>query len=319
MKTTTKKPSTKISFNEPREDRFITKILENLDLVKVSEWEQYTNLTEAMPTNLFTQKPYAGFNVLALTIDSMVRGFSTMRYATFKSIAEAGGILKKGSKGCLIEFFTFIYKDKETGKIYKEEEVRAMTTTERTAKVQKIPCPKTYTVFNSEQIENLSELNLNFVSNDEPQENEISEIENCENFISKIIVNGNLDLRFGQKPTAFYSPRFDFVELPKREFFVSTSKYYSILFHEIIHWTGHELRLDREMKGHGDQESYSFEELIAEMGAMLNCLQFGIFEEFINSIRYLKSWAYANSQNRETAIRKAFTESKKAKKFLENL
>ena len=52
---------------------------------------------------------------------------------------------------------------------------------------------------------------------------------------------------------------------------------------------------------------------------MLNCLQFGIFEEFINSIRYLKSWAYANSQNRETAIRKAFTESKKAKKFLENL
>ena len=110
MKTTTKKPSTKKSFNEPREDRFITKILENLDLVKVSEWEQYTNLTEAMPTNLFTQKPYAGFNVLALTIDSMVRGFSTMRYATFKSIAEAGGILKKGSKGCLIEFFTFIYK-----------------------------------------------------------------------------------------------------------------------------------------------------------------------------------------------------------------
>ena len=172
-----------------------------------------------------------------------------------------------------------------TGKIYKEEEVRAMTTTERTAKVQKIPCPKTYTVFNSEQIENLSELNLNFVSNDEPQENEISEIENCENFISKIIVNGNLDLRFGQKPTAFYSPRFDFVELPKREFFVSTSKYYSILFHEIIHWTGHESRLNREMKGSRDKESYSFEELIAEMGAMLCSLQFGIYEEFINSIR----------------------------------
>ena len=33
MKTTTKKPSTKKSFNEPREDRFIKKILEfNINL-----------------------------------------------------------------------------------------------------------------------------------------------------------------------------------------------------------------------------------------------------------------------------------------------
>ena len=55
------------------------------------------------------------------------------------------------------------------------------------------------------------------------------------------------------------------------------------------------------------------------MGAMLCSLQFGIMEEFINSVRYLKGWATRNSQDRETAIRKAFTESKKAKKYLENL
>ena len=111
----------------------------------------------------------------------------------------------------------------------------------------------------------------------------------------------------------------DYVMLPKRQFFISTSKYYSTLFHEVIHWTGHESRLNRNLKGHNDKESYSFEELIAEMGAMLCSLQFGIFEEFINSVRYLKGWASANSLDRETAIRKAFTESKKAKKFLENL
>ena len=73
------------------------------------------------------------------------------------------------------------------------------------------------------------------------------------------------------------------------------------------------------MKGHKDKESYSFEELIAEMGAMLNCLQFGILNEFVNSVRYLKNWADHNSQDREIAIRKAFIESKKAKKYLESL
>jgi antirestriction protein ArdC len=192
-------------------------------------------------------------------------------------------------------------------------------TPEQSKQIEKLPCIKNYVVFNSEFIENIQELNLNIVIDDLPQENNIHEIENCENFISKIIVNGNLDLKFNKSAVAYYSPSNDFVSMPERQYFVSTSKYYSVLFHEIIHWTGHTDRLNRDLKGSQDQESYSFEELIAEMGAMLNCLQFGILEEFINSVRYLKSWSDINSHDRETAIRKAFTDSKKAKKFLENL
>jgi antirestriction protein ArdC len=319
MKTVQAKRNFNKSATAPKEDKFISRILENLDLVNEEDWEHYTALTEAMPTNLFTKKQYTGFNIMALTIDAMVKGFSSLKYATFKSISKAGGRIAKGSKGCIIEFFTFIYKDKVTNKNYSEEEVRAMPTAIRKEKVKKIACPKTYVVFNSQQIENLSEMDLSIDPNEEPQENEIQQIENCENFISNIIVNGNLDLRFGIQPSAFYSPLQDYVMLPQRQIFTKTSKYYSVLFHEVIHWTGHESRNNREMKGHNDQESYSFEELIAEMGAMLSCLQFGIFEEFINSVRYLKSWAKANSQDRETVIRKAFTESKRAKKYLESL
>ena len=92
---------------------------------------------------------------------------------------------------------------------------------------------------------------------EEPAENEFLEMENCEIFISNIITQG-LDLRFAVKDVAFYSPSLDYVQLPKKEFFKSTAKYYSTLFHEVIHWTGHPERLNREMKGHNDQESYSF-------------------------------------------------------------
>lgn len=315
--TYTKKTTRTATTNEPKADKFIEKILENLDKVKASEWEMYTNINLVCPSNLFTNKEYQGFNVMALLLDAMINKFSTVRYATFKSIADAGGRLKKGAKGCFIEFFSFIYKDKETNKIIPLEVVKTMNA-EQLKKINKFPCIRNYVVFNAEYIENLEELNLN-IPIEEPTENELTEVENADNFVSKIIVNGNLNLKFGLREVAFYSPSKDYVQLPKKEYFISTSKYYSTLFHEIIHWTGHESRLNREMNGHADKESYSFEELIAEMGAMLCSLQFGIFEEFINSVRYLKGWAERKKGDRETSIRKAFIESKRAKKFLENL
>lgn len=315
MRTVTAKNRNNTS-NEPKQDKFISKILENIDKVSAKDWENYTSLKDAYPSNLFTGTHYKGFNILALFFDTMANGFCTTKYATFNSISKAGGKLKKGAKGCIIEFFSIIYKHKETKKSYTVEQVLNMTSEQR-KEIEKMPCIKIYTVFNSEFIENIQDLNLNIDLNDQPQENKFEEIQNCENFISEIIVKGNLNLKFDRTAVAFYSPLKDFVSMPERQFFISSSKYYSVLFHEIIHWTGNPDRLNRDLKGSQDQESYSFEELIAEMGAMLNCLQFGILEEFINSVCYLKSWSDRNSRDRETAIRKAFSESKKAKKYLE--
>lgn len=315
MKTAYKKRQAKTT--EPKQDKFISKILENLDKVNASDWERYTELEGSYPCNLFTGQNYKGFNIIALFLDTMANGFTSARYATFNSISKAGGKLQKGAKGCVIEFFSFIYKHIETGKTYTQDQVKEMTK-EQQKKINKIPCLKNYTVFNSQFIENIADLNLNIID-DLPEDKELEELQNCENFLSNIISKGELDLRFGIGSTAYYSPALDYVFMPEKKFFVSTSKYYSVLFHEIIHWTGNGQRLDRVLTGHKDKESYSFEELIAEMGAMLNCLQYGILSEFINSVRYLKSWADHNSQDRETAIRNAFIESKKAKKYLENL
>jgi len=55
--------------------------------------------------------------------------------------------------------------------------------------------------------------------------------------------------------------------MPARSRFVDAPHYYSTLFHELVHGTGHESRLHRSFgEGFGD-ELYSKEELIAEMGA----------------------------------------------------
>ncbi|WP_210150747.1 zincin-like metallopeptidase domain-containing protein [Chryseobacterium scophthalmum] len=302
---------------EGKPDLFIERILDNLDKVNAKDWEMYSDLSAVYPSNLFTGTRYQGYNVLALYLDTMVKKFSSARYATFNSIAKAGGRLKKGSKGCLIEFFTYVFKDKESGKLISAEVVEKMNDDEK-RNVVKIPCARNYVVFNSEQIENLEEITISMEIEDH-EKPEILETENCEKFVYRVIKNGNLNLRFSINEIAFYSPGSDFVMLPKKQYFISASKYYSTLFHEILHWTGHEKRLNRNLKGHDDKASYSFEELIAEMGSMLLCLQFGISEEFLNSVRYLKSWSGSNREDRAAKIRSAFVESKRGKKFLENL
>jgi antirestriction protein ArdC len=58
--------------------------------------------------------------------------------------------------------------------------------------------------------------------------------------------------------------------MPSRQAFGSAEEYYSTLFHELTHSTGHPSRIGREgiekLNTFGS-ESYSKEELIAEMGA----------------------------------------------------
>lgn len=318
MKTINKKSKSTELSKSSSEDKFISKILENLDKVNPQDWEHYSNVQFQMPKNLFSNKYYQGFNAVALFVDTIVNKFHTSNYATFISISKAGGKLKKGAKGTVIEFFSFIYKHKISGKLYTKEQVLEMSVNDR-EHINKISCLKNYTVFNAEFIENISDLDINILIEEENQELDFQDQVNCEDFINFIIDSGNLKITNRMSSTAYYTPSTDTITIPEKKYFTSENKYYSTLFHEIIHWTGHESRLHRELKGHSDLTSYSFEELIAEIGSMLICLQFGITNEFINSIRYLKSWSVKNETKREENIKKAFASSKKAKKFLEQL
>jgi hypothetical protein len=67
--------------------------------------------------------------------------------------------------------------------------------------------------------------------------------------------------------------------------------YYSTLFHESIHSTGHKSRLDREFGKQFGDEKYAFEELVAEMGAAYLSAEAGIlFKTREQSAAYLKNW-----------------------------
>jgi len=82
--------------------------------------------------------------------------------------------------------------------------------------------------------------------------------------------------------------------MPERKCFDSMEEYYSTLFHELTHSTGHPTRLNRssltEFERFGDH-NYSREELVAEMGAAFLAGYSGIENHTINnSAAYLANW-----------------------------
>ena len=93
---------------------------------------------------------------------------------------------------------------------------------------------------------------------------------------------------------SFYSPKDDCVSLPLQKRFGREEEYYSTLFHELVHATGHQTRLGRptltEKAGFGS-DPYCKEELVAEMERP-SCADMG--ETWrgpsTNSAAYIKGW-----------------------------
>jgi antirestriction protein ArdC len=141
-----------------------------------------------------------------------------------------------------------------------------------------------YRVFNIEQCDGLKAL---YGDNQKP----VSPIEECE-CIANRMPNAP---RIEQHSHAFYRSSADMVGMPSRSCFESPEAYYSTLFHELTHSTGHTSRLKRFEENSTDHqfgsESYSKEELIAEMGAAMLAGIAGISHATLgNSASYLRAW-----------------------------
>ena len=126
-----------------------------------------------------------------------------------------------------------------------------------------------------------------------------------------------------------YRRKTDSVNMPDRRFFTSEEAYYSTLFHELTHATGHESRLARKsllenkgMDAEGEaRKTYAEEELVAEMGASFLCAHAGIIEaELENSAAYLQGWIDAlKSKDAKGWIIRAASQAQKAADYILNI
>jgi antirestriction protein ArdC len=226
-----------------------------------------------LPMSMSTRKPYRGINPFLLIATAMAEGYTSPWWGTYDQIAERGGQVRKGEKSTLIVFWKRAVKtvtDEATGK--DVEKPWAML--------------RFFTVFNADQADGLHDKwRAKPAGEHDP-------IEAAEALAAEYI--GTLDSIAYGGDRAFYSPKRDHVQVPLLSSHNSPEEYYSTLFHELTHSTGHEARLNREgiVEGHrfGD-ELYSREELIAEMGAAMLCGVAGIEQVTLpNSAAYLAHW-----------------------------
>ncbi len=215
------------------------------------------------PANLISKKPYRGINVFLLGFS----GYGSQYWLTFNQAKQLGGNVRRREHGTKIVFWKCNTRETETADGEIEERRSAFL--------------RYYTVFNFEQTEGLKAL-LRLPP--------AFPIESAE----EIVAGMPNPPAFEQDSRAAYIPSRDKVTMPFRTAFDSQAEYYSTLFHELTHSTGHAKRLGREglekLQPFGS-EDYSKEELVAEMGSAMLCGVAGIEQATIsNSAAYLRSW-----------------------------
>jgi antirestriction protein ArdC len=210
--------------------------------------------------------------------------YSNPFFFTFNQVSKLKGKIKEGEKGWPVLYFKYIYKNIATNKLVEPEV--ALINGKLKPGYDKIPAVFYYTVFNHDQTEGVKVK----VEKVKPK-TEKEKIESAELIVENMPNPPKIE-RVGTD--AFYQRATDLVRVPEIEFFKQEQNFYSVLFHELIHSTGHEKRVYREREAgrkFGDKK-YAFEELIAELGASFLCGESGIFYFTVNnSAAYIKNWS----------------------------
>lgn len=231
-----------------------------------------------VPRNFASGRRYHGINVLLLAVEDGEKGLP-MLYCTFRQAKKIGGKIRKGSKSRIVAYWNIFFVDAD-GEI-----VEGATEADGYNKRFSL---RYYRVFNITDVENIDR--EKYIKKYADPANEFEGADRNADADRFIEATGAKISYGGMR--AYYSPMGDRIQLPNREDFRSTGHFYSVAFHELTHWTGHEDRLNRELAGKMARVSYSKEELTAEIGASFLCSDFGFDSKDLwdNSVAYLKGW-----------------------------
>jgi len=202
------------------------------------------------PTNAATAKPYAGANILLLAAESMAEGYSANAWATYRQWQQLGAQVRRGEHGA--QCVKWIAKQTDDDPSDKPNTKRRML------------IPKVFTVFNVAQVDDYTP----------PTPTEASgadRVEAAEQFIES--TGAAIDYGFN---SAKYRPLVDRIQLPAIDQYSEVEDHYSTVLHELVHWSGHRSRLDREMGKRFGDDAYAAEELVAELGAAFATARLGL-------------------------------------------
>ncbi len=216
-------------------------------------------------------KPWFQFPAINNMTGNVYKGINQLildggEYLTFNQIKQLRGKLKKGSHAEQVIFYTET-EDEEDEKIITKRII------------------KYYNVFNIANTEGIE-------SKFKGEYKDNNTIENCEKIINNYLDKTGMKIK-KERCKGYYAPTADIINVPNIELFDSSEHYYSTVFHEIAHSTGHQTRLNRLTATEKRSKSYAREELVAEITSAMLAEYAGIStrEIFDNSAAYVSQWA----------------------------
>jgi len=213
------------------------------------------------PKNIATGNAYRGVNTVALWAAAATGGYADGLWGTYRQWQSRGAQVRKGEKSSLIIF----YKEFESD---DEEREDGLVNLDRRFMV------KASRVFNVAQVDGYEREETDATADP------IDPIASADAFIQ---ATGAVVREGGER--AFYHRIDDTITMPDRFRFkdtatsTATEGWYSVLLHELTHWTGAEARLAREFGERFGDDAYAMEEMVAELGAAFLCADLGITAE----------------------------------------
>jgi len=238
--------------------------------------------TPGFPMNGHRHRRYNGINVLTLWATAAQQHYESHIWLTYRQSKQLGGHVRKGEQATKVVYWKVINRRS------RDQEAKEDADTKNT---DRIPLLRYYNVFNLAQIDGVTLENVGFETPEIPdvlKDNDLALFDTLRNALQADIQLGGTQ--------AYYQPSTDQIHLPDQDRFTSAERFYSTLFHELGHWTGHPTRLDRDLNStpkHSDR--YAWEELIAELTAAYLATHFRIQYDDEERKQYEQSAAYLNS------------------------
>ncbi len=266
------------------------------------------------------EKPWAGINTGAISHAtgrpySLINQFLLRQpgeYITFNQCKQEGGNVKKGAKAKMVVFWKVIPKEKA------DADGNAVKDSDGNTVVEGLPVLRYFNVFHISDCDGIAP---KFPTPEAVQTATANE--RAEAVFADYIARERVRFSSRKQDEAYYSPVSDTIVLPLREQFQRTAEYYSTMFHEATHSTGHPTRLNRlDLHGgaenHFGGEEYSKEELVAEIGAATILHEIGIDTagSFRNSAAYIQSWLRALKNDKRLIVSAAARAEKAARLIL---
>lgn len=244
--------------------------------------------SRGVPRNGKSGEAYRGANVLLLWDAAIEHGYASNVWLTYKQAASLGAQVRRGEKAQLCAHFERRARMGQDGDGAEtaqdiEEEGRAGAGAEEGARGPVLLC-RPFWLFNVAQIDGLPAKVIALCA--EPVPSPYGPVERA----LRLLGGCNATIRHGFD-RAMYLPELDEIRLPWPSRFTSAEACCATSLHELVHWTGHPSRLNRQFGQRFGDAAYAFEELVAELGSAFVMGHCGLVDASIEGhAAYLDSW-----------------------------